>query len=274
MASPPIALTIAGSDSSGGAGIQADIKTFSALGVYSASVITNITAQNTCGVHTVHTLPLNIIEAQLRAVFDDLNISCVKIGMLNTISAIELVSKILQEYRPKHIVLDPVMISSSGKPLIEANAIEALKTDLFPISTLITPNIPEAAVLLNCPSAETKPLMYETITKLNKFGSQSVLLKGGHLIGDMCIDLLSENDTIYEFSQSKIVTKNTHGTGCTLSSAISANLALGSSIQDAVFKANAYLNKAIKQADSLNIGKGSGPVHHFYNLWKNDVAIR
>ena len=267
MAPPPIALTIAGSDSSGGAGIQADIKTFSALGVYSASVITNITAQNTCGVDTVHTLPRNIIEAQLRAVFDDLNVSCVKIGMLNTISTINLVAQILQEYRPKHIVLDPVMISSSGKPLIEALAIEALKTELFPISTLITPNIPEAAALLNSPPAETKAAMYETIKKLNNFGSQSVLLKGGHLIGDMCIDLLAENDTIDEFSQIKIATNNTHGTGCTLSSAISAHLALGCSIKEAVFKANMYLNNAIKQADSLKIGKGCGPVHHFYKQW-------
>jgi len=264
---PPIALTIAGSDSSGGAGIQADIKTFSSLGVYSASVITNITAQNTCGVHAIHPLPPNVIETQLRAVFNDLNISCVKIGMLNSIGTIHLVSQILQEYRPKHIVLDPVMISSSGKPLIETTAIEALKKELFPISTIITPNIPEAAVLLNMPQAKTKNAMYETISGLNKFGSQSVLLKGGHLIGDTCMDLLSDSDNIYEFAQSKIATKNTHGTGCTLSSAISANLALGNSITDAVFKANIYLNNAIKQADSLQIGKGSGPVHHFYNQW-------
>ena len=267
MAPPPIALTIAGSDSSGGAGIQADIKTFSALGVYSASVISNITAQNTLGVHAVHSLSLDVIEAQLRAVFDDLNISCVKVGMLNTASTINLVAQILQEYRPDHIVLDPVMISSSGKPLIETEAIEALKTKLFPISTLITPNIPEAAVLLNSPEAKTKPEMYETIAKLNKFGAQSVLLKGGHLVGNVCIDLLSENDTIHEFSQTKIATNNTHGTGCTLSSAISANLALGSSIKEAVSKANVYLNNAIEQADTLDIGKGSGPVHHFYNQW-------
>jgi len=267
LAPPPIALTIAGSDSSGGAGIQADIKTFSSLGVYSASVITNITAQNTCSVHSVHPLPIDVVEAQLRAVFGDLNISCVKIGMLNSSSIIKLVSQILQEYRPKHIVLDPVMISSSGKPLIEANAIEALKTQLFPISTIVTPNIPEAATLLNSSQAKSKSAMYETITKLNKLGSHSVLLKGGHLIGDTCTDLLSESDIIHEFSQARIATNNTHGTGCTLSSAISANLALGSSIKDAVFKANVYLNNAIKFANSLKIGKGSGPVHHFHNQW-------
>jgi len=267
LAPPPIALTIAGSDSSGGAGIQADIKTFSSLGIYSASVITNITVQNTCKVHSVHPLPSDVVAAQLRAVFDDLNISCVKIGMLNSISTINLVSNLLQEYRPEYIVLDPVMVSSSGKPLIEANAIEALKTELFPITTIITPNIPEAAVLLNAPQAESKSAMYKTITKLNKFGSQSVLLKGGHLVGDMCIDLLSENDKVHEFSQTKIATNNTHGTGCTLSSAISAYLALGLSIKDAVLKANVYLNNAIKQADSLKVGQGSGPVHHFYNQW-------
>lgn len=267
MVSPPIALTIAGSDSSGGAGIQADIKTFSALGVYSASVITNITAQNTCGVRSVHALPIDVIEAQLRAVFDDLNISCVKIGMLNTISTIHLVSTILKEYRPKYIVLDPVMISSSGKPLIETTAIEALKTTLFPISTLITPNIPEAAALLNSPQAENKFAMHQTIKALTTFGAQSILLKGGHLIGDQCTDLLLDNGNIHEFSQTKIPTNNTHGTGCTLSSAISAYLALGYSMLDAVSKANIYLNNTIQHADNLKVGKGSGPVHHFYNRW-------
>ncbi|MFT5716659.1 MAG: hydroxymethylpyrimidine/phosphomethylpyrimidine kinase [Oleiphilaceae bacterium] len=267
MAPPPIALTIAGSDSSGGAGIQADIKTFSSLGVYSASVITNITAQNTCGVQSVHSLPLNVIEAQLRAVFDDLNITCVKIGMLNTVNTINLVHKILQEYRPKYIVLDPVMISSSGKQLIETAAIEALKTTLFPISTLITPNIPEAATLLNYTEAESKAAMRQTLTQLNQFGSKAVLLKGGHLVGDQCIDLLSENGKIHEFSQTKLLTNNTHGTGCTLSSAISANLALGYSIKEAVSKGNEYLHNTIKQADTLDVGHGSGPVHHFYNQW-------
>jgi hydroxymethylpyrimidine/phosphomethylpyrimidine kinase len=264
---PPIALTIAGSDSSGGAGIQADIKTFSSLGVYSASVITNITAQNTCNVSTVHALPITLIEAQLRAVFDDLNVTSVKIGMLNTTSIIHLVSNILQEYRPKYIVLDPVMISTSGKTLIETTAIEALKTALFPMSTLITPNIHEAAALLNSPLADSKSAMYQTIKALNRFGGQPILLKGGHLIGDQCIDLLLENGNIHEFSQTKILTKNTHGTGCTLSSAISAYLALGYSMLDAVAKANVYLNNAILHADILNVGKGGGPVHHFYHQW-------
>jgi hydroxymethylpyrimidine/phosphomethylpyrimidine kinase len=267
LAPPPIALTIAGSDSSGGAGIQADIKTFSALGVYSASVITNITAQNTCAVHSVHSLPLNVIEAQLRAVFDDLDISCVKIGMLNTVNTINLVHKILQEYCPTYIILDPVMISSSGKQLIETAAIEALKTTLFPISTLITPNIPEAATLLDTDQAQSKSDMYQTLKRLERFGSKAVLLKGGHLIGDQCVDLLLENGKTHEFSQNKLNTNNTHGTGCTLSSAISANLALGYSIKDAVSNANIYLHNAIKQADTLNIGHGSGPVHHFHNQW-------
>jgi hydroxymethylpyrimidine/phosphomethylpyrimidine kinase len=264
---PPIVLTIAGSDSSAGAGIQADIKTCASLGVYSASVITNITAQNTCGVQAIHPIPIDIIEAQLRAVFTDLNISSVKIGMLGTTDAINLVSQILQEFCPKHIIVDPVMIASSGNPLIETAAIDALKTQLFPISTLITPNIPEAAALLGIAQAESKSAMYETLKKLNKYGSQSSLLKGGHLIGDTCIDLLLENNHIHEFIQAKINTKNTHGTGCTLSSAISANLALGYSLKDAVYNANTYLNQAIKHSDHLKIGEGSGPVHHFHNHW-------
>lgn len=267
MTTSPSVLTIAGSDSSGGAGIQADIKTLSALGIYSASVITNVTAQNTCGVQAIHTLPRNIIEAQLRAVLDDLNITCVKIGMLNTLSTVVLVSEILKEYRPKHIILDPVMISSSGKPLLEKSAVSALTAELFPIATLVTPNIPEAAALLNQSPANSVKSMHQTIKALDSFGAQSTLLKGGHLEGDQCVDILLDNDKLYEFPQTKITTNNTHGTGCTLSSAITAYLALGLSVPEAVSSANIYLHKAIKQADILKVGKGSGPVHHFHNLW-------
>ena len=266
MASP-IVLTIAGSDSSAGAGIQADIKTCSSLGVYCASAITNITAQNTCGVHSILPIPSDMIEAQISAIFTDLNISAVKIGMLGTKSTINLVARILKEFKPKHIVVDPVMASSSGKALIKPDAVKALKTQLFPITTLITPNIPEAATLLDIPQAQSKAEMHDTIEGLKVFGSQSTLLKGGHLTGDTCIDLLLENNNIHEFSQAKIATNNTHGTGCTLSSAISAYLALGFTIKDATFKANHYLNQAIKKSDNLKIGKGSGPVHHFYNQW-------
>ena len=195
MASHPIVLTIAGSDSSGGAGIQADIKTLSALGAYSASVITSVTAQNTLGVQAVHPLPTAIIDAQLRAVFDDLAISCVKIGMLNTASTIHLVAQILREYRPKYVVLDPVMISSSGKSLIEAEAIHALVSELFPVSTLITPNIPEAAAILGSPPAQSKVEMHAALKELSQLGSSFTLLKGGHLPGKLCIDLLAENKT-------------------------------------------------------------------------------
>jgi len=264
---PPIVLTIAGSDSSGGAGIQADIKTLSALGVYSASVITNITAQNTCGVDEVYSLPYSIIESQLNSVFSDLDISTVKIGMLNNTSTVELVIKILHRYQPKNIVLDPVMVSSSGKQLIEDNAIEVIKSQLFPITTLITPNIPEAAILTDSTQANSKTTMLQAIYQLKDLGSESTLLKGGHLVGDTCIDLLLSNDEIHEFKQTKLLTSNTHGTGCTLSSAIAANLAFGDSMKTAVCKANQYLHKAIIQADSLNVGKGHGPVHHFYHQW-------
>jgi len=263
----PIVLTIAGSDSSGGAGIQADIKTLSALGVYSASVITSVTAQNTCGVQAVHELPSDIIESQLNSVFNDLNIDVVKIGMLNTKTIIEQVAQALQKYRPKNIVLDPVMISSSGKQLLNNDAINTLKSLLLPMVTLLTPNIPEAAVLVNSIPAKDKESMKETLLQLAKLVPASILLKGGHLPGDSCTDLLLEDRRMYEFSQTKISTMNTHGTGCTLSSAIAAYLALGIPMQKAVGKANNYLHQAILNADQLNIGRGQGPVHHFYHQW-------
>jgi len=263
----PIVLTIAGSDSSGGAGIQADIKTLSALGVYSASVITNITAQNTCGVQAVHELPSDIIESQLNSVFNDLNIDVIKIGMLNTKTIIEQVAQALQKYRPKNIVLDPVMISSSGKQLLNNDAISALKSLLLPMVTLLTPNIPEAAVLVNSLPAKNKESMQQALFQLAKLVPESILLKGGHLPGDICTDLLLEDRKMYEFSQTKIPTMNTHGTGCTLSSAIAAYLALGIPMQKAVGKANNYLHQAILNADQLNIGRGHGPVHHFYHQW-------
>jgi hydroxymethylpyrimidine/phosphomethylpyrimidine kinase len=263
----PIVLTIAGSDSSGGAGIQADLKTFSALGVYGASAITCITAQNTCTVEAIHSIPASMVAAQLKAVFEDLDIAAVKIGMLNSETTIEKVSSLLQHYRPKFIVVDPVMVSTSGKQLIETAAIAALKELILPIATIITPNIPEAAVLLNITPANDRETMLEAVRQLQTLGAESVLLKGGHLGGDTCLDVFLQNGAVTELKQTKIKTNNTHGTGCTLSAAITANLASGDSILMAVKKANLYLHEAIKRADDLNIGKGHGPVHHFYQQW-------
>jgi len=263
LSSIPNVLTIAGSDSSGGAGIQADLKTFSALKVYGTSIITNITAQNTQGIRDIYTLPIKIIKSQLKSVFEDIDIAAVKVGMLHSIEIIELVSEMLCYYKPNNIVLDPVLISSSGRPLLQKDALSLMKRDLFPLATMITPNIPEAISILGL-DQEIEPAEMETFSKsLLQFGSKSVLLKGGHLKGETCIDVLSEKDQTYNFSHARVASKNTHGTGCTLSSAISANLAKGSSLKQSVQAANNYTFNAIKNADKLNVGLGTGPLFHF-----------
>ena len=263
MSSFPNVLTIAGSDPSGGAGIQADLKTFSAIKVYGTTVITNITAQNTHGINDIFTLPVKVIKSQLKSVFEDIDIAAVKIGMLHSIDIIELVSEVLNYYRPNNIILDPVLVSSSGRPLLEDDALSLLKSNLFPLATMITPNIPEARSILSL-DHELKPTDMETVAKsLLQFGSKSVLLKGGHLKGRDCIDVLSDASQTTMFSHTKVASKNTHGTGCTLSSAITANLAKGSSLQQAVQDANNYTYNAILNADKLNVGTGTGPLFHF-----------
>lgn len=264
----PIAMTIAGSDSGGGAGIQADLKTFSALGVYGASAITALTAQNTCSVDAIHEVPPAFVTQQLMSVLTDLRVDAIKIGMLATVPIILAISRVLEQFPYIPVVLDPVMVAKSGDTLLQHEAIDALRQYLFPLATLITPNIPEAALLLNQPEAETLDIMEHQARDLAALGSQSVLLKGGHLQSADSTDLLLHDGAVHRLTQTRIATGNTHGTGCTLSSAITAELAKGASALDAVQTAQRYVHDAIMQADYLGIGQGHGPVHHFHAWWR------
>lgn len=266
----PIVLTIAGSDSSGGAGIQADIKTMSALGVYSASVITAITAQNTQGVLAIHDVPLDVIGAQLDAVLSDLNVQAIKIGMLSQADTIHLVADKLVQYDCQHIVFDPVMVATSGDSLLHGGsvnvAVNVFKEKLIPLSQVMTPNLHEAAILTGNELVKNQADMLATAQELALLGSQAVLLKGGHLEGDESCDLLFDciNNEHHFLPSTRIKTHNTHGTGCTLSSAIASYLAKGESVLSASQQAKQYIHQAISHANELAIGQGSGPVHHFF----------
>lgn len=262
-----IALTIAGSDSGGGAGIQADLKAMSALGVYGASVITAVTAQNTQAVTAVHGIPLNVISAQIDAVLSDLDVKAIKIGMLATPEIIDCVAAALEGYAGP-LVLDPVMVAKSGDALLAEDAVATLKDILVPRATVLTPNLPEAACLLGTSDAEGRDQMIAQGRALCDLGAQVVLMKGGHAKGDICHDILVSGDHApKEFSAPRRATRNTHGTGCTLSSSIAAGLAKGLAIPDAVQEAHGYLQDAIAVADELDIGHGHGPVHHFHRFW-------
>lgn len=263
----PIAVTIAGSDSSGGAGIQADLKTFSALNTYGASVITALTAQNTRGVSGIHPVPADFITAQIQAVFSDLAVNAVKIGMVPTTDIATTIADGLAGYEGLHIVFDPVMVATSGDVLIEQADVAGIVSTLFPIADVITPNLQEAAFLLNCAVASDEAAMVRQGNDILKLGAKAVLMKGGHQSGKEAIDILVSHDHSRRFSSMRVETKNTHGTGCTLSSAIAAGLAHGYSLRDAVARAKSYLAHAIASADRLKIGEGAGPVHHFYNWW-------
>jgi hydroxymethylpyrimidine/phosphomethylpyrimidine kinase len=260
----PIALTIAGSDSSGGAGIQADLKTFAACGVYGASVITALTAQNTKGVTGIHDVPADFITAQIDAVFSDLDVKAVKIGMVARQEAIEAIAASLDRWSPKHVVLDPVMVATSGDRLLSSDAIDALRIRLFPRAGLITPNLPEAAALLNVAIAETEADIARQGRQLLALGCPAVLIKGGHGHGPESIDYLIGNDSVIRLAAPRIATGNTHGTGCSLSSAIAAGLARGNGLETAVRDAKAYISAAIAAADRLDVGHGHGPIHHFH----------
>jgi len=262
-----IAVTIAGSDSGGGAGIQADLKTFSALGVYGASVVTAITAQNTQGVAAIHDVPAQMIGAQIDAVFSDLAVNAVKIGMLSVPVAIATVAAGLERWRQTHIVLDPVMIATSGDRLLAPEAIEVLKRELIPRALVVTPNLHEAAALTGMPLAQNEDEMRAQAEKLLAIGAKAVLIKGGHAQSADATDLLVTPSAVARFTAQKIDTKNTHGTGCTLSSAIAAGLAKGLRLAEAVADAKAYVTAAIAAADELDIGRGHGPVHHFHAWW-------
>ncbi|KLV08062.1 bifunctional hydroxymethylpyrimidine kinase/phosphomethylpyrimidine kinase [Photobacterium ganghwense] len=265
ISNTPITLTIAGSDSGGGAGIQADIKAISATGGYACSVITALTAQNTKGVTGILGIEPAFVEQQLDAVFSDLHIKAVKIGMLSDTNIIRAVARKLREFQPEFLVIDPVMVATSGDLLLQEDAITTLKTELLPLATVITPNLPEAAALTQLPIPENESDMEAMIGALRTLGAQSVLLKGGHLESDKnSTDLLITDTDVLRFSQPRVATRNTHGTGCTLSAAIASFLAQGYPLAKAVGHAKQYITLAIQHADALTIGEGHGPVHHFF----------
>lgn len=261
----PIVLTIAGSDSGGGAGIQADIKAISATGSYACSVITAITAQNTQGVNGILPIPLEMVEQQLDAVFSDLNIQAVKIGMLADSDIIRLVAAKIRHYQPKFLVIDPVMVATSGDVLLQQHAITTLKTELLPLADIITPNLPEAAALTGLDIPQSLADMQTMISALREINPHAVLLKGGHLEqSSNSTDLLILATDVIELTTPRINTHNTHGTGCTLSAAIASYLAQGNDLTTATSLAKRYITAAITAADELNIGYGHGPVNHFF----------
>ncbi len=263
----PIALTIAGSDSGGGAGIQADLKAMSALGVFGASVVTAVTAQNTHAVTAVHGIPLDIVSAQIDAVLSDLDVRAIKIGMLATPEIIHSVALGIADFKGP-VVLDPVMVAKSGDALLADDAIQTLRDVLLPRATVLTPNLPEAACLLNAGAANTPEEMEMQGRALCALGADAVLMKGGHGTGAVCHDLLiTAAGIVAEYQAARHDTKNTHGTGCTLSSAIAAGLARGMDLPAATARAHGYLQAAIARADELQVGSGHGPVHHFHRVW-------
>ncbi|CAN7645772.1 bifunctional hydroxymethylpyrimidine kinase/phosphomethylpyrimidine kinase [Ensifer adhaerens] len=265
-----IAVTIAGSDSGGGAGIQADLKTFSALGAYGASVITAITAQNTRGVTAVEDISPTIVGAQIDAVFSDLAVGAVKIGMVSREETIAIIVDGLRRYR-KMAVLDPVMVATSGDSLLRPDAIATLTEQLVPLALIATPNLPEAALLTGRAIATDEAEMGRQAELILKAGARSVLIKGGHGHGPEATDIFFDGGDPVRLTASRIETTNDHGTGCTLSAAITAGLARGLSLADAVIAAKDYLHGAIVAADDLNVGQGRGPVHHFHRWWQPDV---
>jgi hydroxymethylpyrimidine/phosphomethylpyrimidine kinase len=263
----PIAVTIAGSDSGGGAGIQADLKTFAAFGVYGASVVTALTAQNTHGVTAIHDVPAEFIAAQMDAVFSDLNVGAVKIGMLSQPAVIVAVAAGLDRHGQTDVVLDPVMVAASGDRLLAPEAVDVLRRDLIPRALVVTPNLPEAAVLLDVAPAADESEMRDQAERLLALGPRAVLLKGGHGEGPESVDIFFDGAVELRLPAPRIATRNNHGTGCTLSSAIAAGLAKGLHLVEAVAEAKAYVTMAISAADQLAIGSGRGPVHHFHAWW-------
>ncbi|SDH11570.1 bifunctional hydroxymethylpyrimidine kinase/phosphomethylpyrimidine kinase [Pelagibacterium luteolum] len=262
----PTALTIAGSDSGGGAGIQADLKTFSALSVFGASAVTAVTAQNTRAVTLVKVLSPETVMAQIEAVRADIAVHAIKIGMLGSAANAHAIAQALKDF-PGPIVLDPVMVAKSGDALVADNAVAALREALIPLARVLTPNLPEAARLLDRSVAETQEEMATQGRALRALGAEAVLMKGGHGAGPVCVDVLVTASGATAFSSARIKTRNTHGTGCSLSSAIAANLACGATLEAAVAAAHAWLQRAIARADELTIGSGHGPVHHFHAVW-------
>jgi hydroxymethylpyrimidine/phosphomethylpyrimidine kinase len=263
-------LSIAGSDPSGGAGIQADLKTLAARGVYGMAAVTALTAQNTRGVSGIEAVPPDFVEDQIEAILEDIRVDAVKIGMIANAGIARAVAGVLSGKRTGPVVLDPVMVAKGGAALLSADAVEALTTRLLPLAALLTPNLPEAAALLGEPVAADRAGMAAQATRLLALGPAAVLVKGGHLDGEGSPDVLATTDGLEWFEAERVATANTHGTGCTLSSAIAAELAKGASTRAAVAAAKTYLAEAIAAADRLSVGSGHGPVHHFQALWRED----
>lgn len=265
-------LSIAGSDPSGGAGIQADLKAFSARGTYGMAVLTALTVQNTQGVSGVHLVPADFVADQIGAVFADIRVDAVKIGMIATAEIAEAVGQALAPHRGLPIVLDPVMVAKGGASLLQASAVDALRSVLLPMATHLTPNLPEAATLIGQPAAAHRDEMLEQADQLAALGPEWVILKGGHLAGPHSPDLLVGHGETRWFEAQRADTPNTHGTGCTLSSALAAELGKGATTVAALSAAKAYLSGAIAAADKLSVGSGIRPTHHFHALWRDDAS--
>lgn len=267
----PKVLTIAGSDPSGGAGIQADLKAFSALGAYGMAALTALTAQNTRGVIAVHSVPPDFIAAQIDAIFDDVAVDAVKIGMVGTAPAAAAVAESLQRNAARTVVLDPVMVAKSGHRLLDDDAVSVLRERLLPLARVVTPNLPEAGVLLGRDAPTDLESMRAAAADLHRQGPHLVLIKGGHLDGVESPDLLYDGERFVELTARRFVTRNTHGTGCTLSAAIAALLPQRATPKEAVAEAKHYLTAAIRASNGLAVGSGHGPVHHFHALWPTSV---
>jgi hydroxymethylpyrimidine/phosphomethylpyrimidine kinase len=265
-------VTIAGVDPSGGAGVLADVKAISAQRAYACAVITALTAQNTQAVTGIQPVPAAFVRQQIDVLLADVALDAAKIGMLGGRPVIEAVAQALERRAPPHVVLDPVMVAKSGDALLEKNAVGALRDALLPLATVITPNLPEAGVLLDSRAPDSLREMRQAAERLRDrmphAGSRWVLLKGGHLPYGDAIDLLTDGDKMIELAAPRVATKNTHGTGCTLSSALAALLPQSANVPEAARSAKAYLTQAIAHADELSVGRGHGPVHHFHALWK------
>lgn len=263
-------LTIAGSDCSGGAGIQADLKTFSAHGVFGMSVIVSVVAENTSRVIDIQDITPEMIEKQIDAVFEDIEVDAVKVGMLSTPECMRAVAGKLRQYKPEHVVIDPVMYAKNGCPLMDPSAVDALIESILPLADVLTPNIPEAERITGMEIRSVKD-METAAQKIHDMGCRTVVVKGGHAIGN-ALDVLFDGKQMHHFETQRIDTKNTHGTGCTFSSAVASQLALGMDICKAVEKAKAYVTTAITH--SLAIGKGCGPTHHFYELYRHGLVAQ
>ena len=263
-------LTIAGSDCSGGAGIQADLKTFSAHGVFGMSVIVSVVAENTSRVIDIQDITPEMIEKQIDAVFEDIEVDAVKVGMLSTPECMRAVAGKLRQYKPEHVVIDPVMYAKNGCLLMDPSAVDALIETILPLADVLTPNIPEAERITGMEIRSVTD-MEAAARKIHDMGSKTVIVKGGHAIGN-ALDVLFDGKQMYHFETQRIATKNTHGTGCTFSSAIASQLALSMDICKAVEKAKAYVTTAITH--SLAIGKGCGPTHHFYELYRHGLPTQ